>query len=380
MFPLFRKGRESGGSPNTVVGRTASAPHPHVEPVPKVDVGLSGTTGIQVQESALRLSPEVEEAVMLYASGRIADATASLSQSILDQPDSQDPLPWQLLFDIYEATGRRQQFEDLAVEFAVRFEQSPPPWQPPRLTNGREVSVRAPGWAMPATLAAAEEQSLRRFLSDAAQAPVVELDFSKSQVPATDDQAQPLLDALRRVVALARPVRVSGGEAFLVRINASRADGRLGEPGWLLLLMVLQLTGKVEEFEAIALEYAVRFEMSPPSWVTLPEPPATPVVETAGSAAADDAVFRIEGVLDAKSAAVFEELRRYAWPRPVLEIDLGCLTRIDFNVVGLLIDSLHTLTEGGRRVVLREVSTMIDILLRMVGADQYATLQPRQRK
>lgn len=86
--------------------------------------------GIEVLEAQGGLAPELEEAAVLYANGKIGETAALLNRYLLDHPDGRDPLPWYMLFDLYELSDQAAPFEDAAVDFAVKFERSPPTWTP----------------------------------------------------------------------------------------------------------------------------------------------------------------------------------------------------------------------------------------------------------
>lgn len=62
---------------------------------------------IQVSEIGGQLPPWIEEAVILYATGKTGEATAALNRHILDHPDERDMAPWLMLFDIHETNHRR---------------------------------------------------------------------------------------------------------------------------------------------------------------------------------------------------------------------------------------------------------------------------------
>ncbi|MFA5082647.1 MAG: hypothetical protein WC474_08900 [Hydrogenophilaceae bacterium] len=357
-----------------------TAPVPHVPPEPPAAPAytLSANNGVMVQEMDVQLTPEIEEAVVLYSSGNTREATAALNRFILNNPDKRDPQPWQLLFDIYEATGQRQPFEDLAMDFAVRFERSPPTWRPGQVAETAAAAGNHPTFAFGAHLSPEDKAGLEHFMRECETAESAVLDFNKTPVPDNEAYARAMLDCMSRLAAGGKPIHLAGSEAFAVRLNAVRSDGRLSEPLWLLLLMLLQLQGKVDAFDALALEYAIRFEISPPSY-TPPKCIATEP-EAVQPAGPSGQVFPMHGLIDTGSAAVFDVLRDFAAPLAEIEIDLGQVTRIDFMVVGLLMDIVMTLAQAGKRVIFKEGSEMVCLLLQMVGVGQYASIQPKIRK
>jgi anti-anti-sigma regulatory factor len=363
------------------VGKPAREPAAAAEPVAPVESQPpSANGGIQVHEMELLLAPEIEEAVMLYANSLTGEATAALHRYILDHPESRDPLPWYLLFDIYEITGQRHPFEDLAVDFAVRLERSPPTWRRALPAESGKDEPKHPTFAFGPDLSPQDKARLEHFHQECAAAETVALDFRKTPVPNNDGYARTILDSLSKVVGMGKEVRLTGGEAFVVRLNASRSVGQLTEATWLLLLMMLQLLGKADEFDEMALEYAIRFEMSPPSY-TPPKHVASEPEEPADSAPEpSDHTFPLHGVLGSGSSETFKQLAAFAAPLSAVEIDLGQVSRVDFAVVGLLMDTVMSMTQAGKRVVFRGGNGMVNLFLQMVGVGQFATIQHEVRK
>ncbi|MDD5365116.1 MAG: STAS domain-containing protein [Gallionellaceae bacterium] len=378
MFDFFRKDK---GSHKPVIPDeppVATVPAP-AEPAAAPDYAISANDGVMIQEMDVQLTPEIEEAVVLYSSGNTSEATAALNRFILNNPDKRDPQPWQLLFDIYEATGQRQPFEDLAMDYALRFERSPPTWRPGQAVATASATGNRPTFAFGAHLSPQDKAGLEHFLRECETADSAILDFNKTPVPDNDAYARTLLDCVSRLAASGKPIHLAGSEAFVVRLNATRSDDdRLSEPLWLLLLMLLQLQGKADAFEAAAVEYAIRFEISPPSYASPKCIAAAP--EAAPLAGPSGQVFPMHGLIDTGSAAVFDELREFAASLAEIEIDLGQVTRIDFMVIGLLMDIVMTLAQAGKRVIFKEGSEMVCLLLEMVGVGQFAAIQPKVRK
>lgn len=394
MFSFFRKGKD--GDKPVVLGRgkpaATPAPAPTAKPpsdarppaarpaTPKPQVAdtPAPSDGFLVQELDFRLAPEVEEAVMLYADGRTGDATAALNRCILNNANSRDPQPWRLLFDIYEITAQRQPFEDLAMDFAVRFERSPPTWRPELAAPSASAAGDHPTFSFGASLSPQDKAGLDHFMRECEASDQVELDFAKTPVPANDAYAKTILDCMARICAGGKAIQLVGGEAFAVRLNASRASDKLSEPAWLLLLLLLQLLGKADAFETAALDYAIRFEMSPPSYTPPKRVSAVPAAED--SAGPSGEIFPMRGPIGPGASAVFTELHQFAAALPVVEIDFSQVTRVEFTVVGLLMDTVMKLATAGKIVVFRDVNEMVALLLQMVGVGQFATVLPKVRK
>jgi len=388
MLPFFRKGQASAkpaiphaAEPTKTVAPRPEARHSAAPAViaPPQPPKPPANNGIQVYETGLQLAPEIEEAVMLYANDRAGEACAALNRFILDHPDSKDSLAWHLLFDLYEVTGQRRPFEDLAMDYAVCFESSPPTWRPIRQSGAEKNAARHPTFVFGPNLSPQDKPRLAHFRQECETADTVALDFSKTSVPDDDAYALLMLKTLSGLVATDKQVRLLGGEAFVVRLNASRAAGRLTESTWLLLLLLLQLQAKGDEFDQVALEYAVHFEISPPSY----NPPKQVSNEATGAnidPAPAGERFPMRGLLGAGSASVFESLRAFAAPLKRVEIDLSQVTRIDFAVVGLLMDSVMSLAQAGKQIAFEGGNGMVNLLLQVIGVGQFAAIRHEVRK
>jgi ABC-type transporter Mla MlaB component len=333
--------------------------------------------GIEVQEAGGGLVPEFEEAAVLYANGKVGEAAAQLNRYLLDHPDNRDTLPWYMLFDLYEASNQPEPFEDAAVDFAVKFERSPPTWAP--RGQLKVASLPVPLMSFGEKFGTIEQVRLQRFMQEARLAPFVRIDVTKCSAP-DEEMARIIFDCLTQIDRLGKPVELIGGPGFAVRMAAAHQGGRLGENCWLLWLSTLRLLGKKVDFEDAAVGYAVAFELSPPSYVP---PLALPGrgSETPGEVhtGAAEGVFCLSGIIGSGSEMELKELARFAQGRQQIDVNLARVTRIDFAAVGLLLETLINLVQGGRKIEFIEGNEMVNTLLKIVGASQFAAVHGRTR-
>ena len=119
----------------------------------------------------------MEEAAIRFANGDAAGAEANLRELLDRMPDQ--PYRWMMLFDFCRATGQQQQFEVLALDYAVRFHQLAPLWcSLPEMTGellDAQVTTQQGKlgahleWRSPAVLDALALASLSSRLTDAAE-------------------------------------------------------------------------------------------------------------------------------------------------------------------------------------------------------------------
>jgi len=374
VFSFFRKEKPDNFLAFLKEGNDAFGPGPAYAGVkpPIEDMGA----GIEVQEALGGLPPELEEAAVLFANGKIGETATLLNRYLLDHRDNHDPLPWYMLFDLYEVSDQSAPFEDAAVDFAVRFERSPPTWTPH--DKPKRVSAPAPLMIYGEKYGTLERVKQGRFFQDSLHAPYVRLDVSKTLAP-DEETANAILSDIVHLHEMHKPVELIGGPGFAVRLDAARQGDRLTESGWFLFLAILQLLGREDDFENVAVDYAVAFEVSPPSY-TQPLPlPSKNSAPEARVAQTPDIAFKLTGQIGPGSELQFEALKKYAQGRQQVEIDLSKVSRIDFSVVGLLLETLIAISGNGSKILFKEGNELVNTLLHIVGASQFSVVLGRTR-
>ena len=172
-------------------------------------------------------------------------------------------------------------------------------------------------------------------------------------------------------------ISVSGAKEFVQVIKGQLAgDARQEMRYWALLFELYQILSLQNEFEDAAIDYAVTFELSPPSWEALPETvqtTATSEPEPQETAQKTES-FVIEGVLSSDCDFKLRDLERHAGTRTQIYIDMSNATRVDFVTVGAFIGTLVTLNQNGKQVVISGANGMIHALFDVMGVTEYATI------
>jgi anti-anti-sigma regulatory factor len=150
-----------------------------------------------------------------------------------------------------------------------------------------------------------------------------------------------------------------------------------GKECWLLLLELFQRQGQQEPFEDVAIDYAVTFEESPPSWESgrvVESEPAAPEPEAKDAAdeeEEDDGAYALSG--DVKSLR-FGDLAELAQGRDQLVIDCAKLIRIDFVSAGVLVNVLTPIHSADKPIVFRHPNHLVAELFRVVGLTAVASI------
>jgi ABC-type transporter Mla MlaB component len=144
-----------------------------------------------------------------------------------------------------------------------------------------------------------------------------------------------------------------------------------GEGAWLLSLELLQWTSDRAAFEDRAIEFAVAFELSPPSW----EPPPTvaaPVRAAAHqSADAHDALepemLKWSGVMVGSLAPQLGLLADSMHTHTLISVDMREVERIDFVCAGALLNVINRIESQRKAIQIVGASPIIRALLLLLG-------------
>ena len=327
---------------------------------------------IPPQTAAPASAPAIDESAILYANGQLAPAEQVL-RACLPTLGRHERQPWWMLFDLYQADGREDAFESIAIDYASHFETSPPAWKP--LPTALDAARSGPGLAaveaFGPTVDASVAARLARVLD--ATAPVVRLDFGR--VTAIDaDGAACLLAALQTLRGASRELVLAGADTLLDTLRPMLVIGQRGaSPApWLLLLELLLLTNREKQFEEAAMDYCVTYEVSPPSF----EAPLR--VSTAAPAPGHGDRFILPAVVSGPDGALLAAIDAYAQERETLVLDCSRLARIDYAGAGSLLARLDAHGAAGRAVELRELNHLVATLLRLLGAGDGVRLYPHR--
>lgn len=355
-------------------------PRPPREGGAEADLGDIPTT-VLLADDALPLAaaddsaPAVEEIAILYANGQSAVAQQLLTAAVAAGHGG-ERTAWWMLFDLYQASGQQDAFDNLSIDYASTFETSPPSWQAPL--------AAAPGWAgltptesFSGVLGPHIAPQLDRLRQLAAGHPVLRLEFTRVAAVNADGAAL-LLDTLRRLQQQQRELILVGAAALTAQLRAGLAIGRRdeGEAVWLLLLELLQLQQREKEFEQIGMDYCVTFEVSPPSFT----PPHKVAMAPAQHVSASPDRFMLPPIIEQQLGALLPAIRHYAEQYPALVFDCSRLTRIDYACAIELHAALQALGAGpeGRKIAFRDVNHLVTALLRLLGYANLARIYPHK--
>lgn len=319
--------------------------------------------------------PLIEEIAIVYAGGQLAAAEQMLRDSLAEL-GARERGVWWMLFDLYQITGRQDDFDSMAIDYASHFETSPPTWSPlaPLQAQGENYSGVTPTETLGARLDAASVAQTERLLALAGQHPLLRLELGRVE-EVTPDGCAVLVDALGRLRAAGTELIVAGAAELAERLRGGIEIGRREAPQtpWLLLLELLQLLNREKDFEETAMDYCITYEVSPPSF-SAPDKVATAAGAPA-PAAADR--FMLPPLIAGDIIELATAIETYAQGAAVVLLDCSRLARIDYAAAGALLARLRPLAQHAR-IELRDLNHLVAALFKLLGYGEVARLFPHK--
>ncbi|HVE50990.1 MAG TPA: STAS domain-containing protein [Casimicrobiaceae bacterium] len=349
---------------------------PRLEPVPSYDsitgtslIDLSGAQQIEVAQANPGLCAVLENAALLYANGQAVGARSLLEQGVATDHDAkQSSLAWLALFDLLQRAGDRAAFDQLAIQYSVQFERSTPGWEGREAASGPKAS--AGGYVALTSKLTADSAAQIEGLRRAIQKRVAGARLDLSSIAGFDDAGARLLAAaLAEARKAGLRLTIERQQKLVAALEAALKTGRdAGEGAWMLSLELLQWMHEQVKFDERAIEYAVSFEMSPPSW----EPPAlalAPEDVPAGSAPAAPNVesLKLSGVIAGSASAHTAKLADYAHGRQAVGIDFSEVERIDFVCSAALLNAINRIEGARKSVHVSGATPIIRAMLLLIG-------------
>jgi hypothetical protein len=365
--------------------------------------GFADTFDVEVNEIAH--DPDLDEAVISFANAEFEACEQALTTLIAPHGErANHPETWLVLFDLYRATGRQAPFDGLALDYLQRFGSSAPQWYsiPQRLaieaaqatTHGEALRVDgAIGWVAPKRL---DAEAVTQLGAKTLQMPMPWI-LDWSPVTELDAEGSSELSRLMRHWATQKlDMRWIGFDRLLALIGELAPTGtRDADPAhWLLRLDTLRLANRPDQFDEIAIDYCVTYEVSPPSWEpvrcnvkmsdmsgatlssrsSVTEPPSG-FAESSLDEADGSAMVALSGQLVGDIGAVLKQLEGELGKASVVTVNCGLLIRMDFIAAGDLLNWVLQRRNEDRLVLFEEAHRLLALFFNAMGISEHARVK-----
>jgi ABC-type transporter Mla MlaB component len=357
----------------------------------------------------------LEEAVIRFAHGDDTGAEAILLQALASESAGaegdhaaaeRDETRWRALFDLYRATGDATRFAAARMRYAQRMKRMGPDWVPldelardVQAVAASEYAELVPAgadWVSPARLSRDGLVNLTRALSQAG--PIWTLDW-RALTAVEADAVSPLRVLFTHWANSPVKLRFIGSAKLLAVLAEATPNNerRTEDVWWQLHLATLRMMNLPDDFELVALNYCITYEVSPPAWQD-PSGECTTIEAPEGSRSGSGSVWSLLSVngesdsfpsTDSGFAALAGDLRGEAHSSlQRLDVDLrnttapviscAALLRMDLAAAGTLLSWVRARDAQGERVQFVDAHRLIAVLFDLVGIADHATVAARK--
>jgi len=411
----------------------ASMPRMTHSGTPSMTGSLPSDLDVQVYEMAH--DPELDEAVIAFANADFDQCERCLLDLVQPGAARHDQSEtWMVLFDLYRTLDLPQKFDSLAMSFAQKFGVSAPQWYslPQKVAKFLARQNGAPDTAhdtAPATLPDAGPSTM-------AEPDTVDTDTLEGWVaPQTLDQ-DTIAQLRIEVLQMPRPWTMDWGHVKgitpmgaaqlgllmrawsreshdLIWIGIDHLLDLLGDaapPGvkdadpafWMLRLDILKLANRPVQFDEVAIDYCVTYELSPPSWepasckvrlqtdvISPHSRPLSHISEVTTSFVESQlhndevefvqvAALNLSGQLVGDIGPTLNHLDDQLSASVTLEIDCEHLLRVDFIAAGDLLNWVLARRAEDRQVVFNKPHRLIALFFGAMGINEHARVKIQQ--
>jgi hypothetical protein len=400
-------------APMTISGALNAASGPRTQPAPLMTVDLGMGERVEVAEAVH--DEGLDEAVIAFASGDFQACERSLQALVGPRGDRRDhDETWLVLFDLYRAIGQQAKFETLTMEYVEHFHRSAPQWfsLPKQLADATAAKAEAPsgapsaaggvGWVCPPSL---DADAVNKLDAQSMQLPLPwVLDWSA--LSALDVEGAGRLQKLfASWASQSLTMQWVGGDQLLAVLQELAPTGaRDVDPVyWMLRLEALRLAHRPDQFDEVAIDYCVTFEVSPPSWenarckaqltgmASSTRPLSMSVVGEAVTSFLDSATgeeeaapgqvqitsVELAGQLSGDIGELLSSLADQAGDSRVIRISCALLMRVDFVAAGDLLNWVSARHAEGREIFFQETHRLVALMFGAMGINENARVQLR---
>ena len=377
-----------------------------------LDSGISGFSNsklISIEMGTTLGDPHLQEASIRFAEGDPTGSLELLTQGFSDpgaRPEASQIYAG-AIFDLHRATGAREAFDDFALHYAQRFGTSPPEWvNLPALLQELRTRRQAPAaelrsdeWVCPAALTLDSLAMLDKIVQRTGGVVHVHWEGLRTL---DDGVATPFASILGQWASKPLKLGFTGTPALLkaLKVRTPGGDVRTDQAWWQLRLNALRVLGLLDDFEQVALDFCMVYELSPPSW----EPPAcecTHEMEVAFTESAAQSVFAdldgqrssvfgllsasesdvvdLEGEILGDADAALSALRDSAREGHQLVVSCTHLIRVDFAAAGSILNWVANLEAQGCHVQFQDLSRLVAAFFNVIGINDHASVVLRSR-
>ncbi len=341
---------------------------------------------IDVKESTT--APALEEATVLYANGQLDDAINVLVSGFASEHGlgGSEFNAYRTLLDLLRIKGDQAMFDNVAMDFVVRFDQSPPSWDVHQVEDQPVVLSAVPTIDLGEMLDVSIVPMLEQLKVLAQHSTTLRMDASHiTNVNVADGFGCELMLRVMRAFEQAEFSLEVVGIPQLVSVlkpHLKVGNQSVSPHVWMLYLELLRLVNQPGVFEERATEFVITYEVSPPSWVA----PSSKIKMTSAVNNNEPTTImqfdrldhiRLTGDIVGDGEALINEIAHGLQDNPVAVCDCTRLRRVEFGVAAKLLTALTYWTAENKTVEFRNLNHPIATLFVALGIHHLAVVNRR---
>ncbi|MCH7344686.1 STAS domain-containing protein [Pelomonas sp. CA6] len=386
------------------------APSAPIPALSGLDMALGSEDVVEVNEVVH--DAELDEAVIAFANGDYQHCERCLVELTgAGGRRHGHPETWLVLFDLYRATGQQAQFEQLATDYAQQFGLSSPQWfsLPKWVAEAARQERRPSGpaqaggvsWTCPEIL---DRDAVAQIRGRCETLPLPwVLDWQALQ-QIEPEACEPLRQLFRDWAGRPLDLRWLAGDHFL-QLLAAQAPLNLREVSpayWMLRLEALHLANRPDQFDEVAIDYCVTYEVSPPSWEkpvcrlrisgnglsagTASGATIGPMTEAGGSTFMESTItellssavqLELSGQLSGDIGETLKLMNGELGAATLISISCAKLIRLDFVAAGDLLNWVLSRRSENRAVQFTDAHRLVALFFGAMGINEHAKIKVR---
>ncbi|KAB0577707.1 STAS domain-containing protein [Ideonella dechloratans] len=408
-LPARASSASGGASAASPTPSPAAPATPSPAPAPAAagqPIGQGHVPDMEVSE--ISHDQELDEAVIAFA-----NADFALCERALRQLTGANGLrhghndTWLVLFDFYRATGQQANFDSLTNDYVMQLQRSAPQWYSlPQLVaeataapaRGHASEVQMVAWVCPADL---DVDGVAQLDSQTLQLPQPwALDWTRLAHLDADAAAR-LYRLMQGWARQPLQMRWLGTDRlFQVLQEAAPVGMRDADPAyWMTRMEALRLVNRPDQFDEVAIDYCVTYEVSPPSWektrcavrldgagASTQAAPLSVISEAVttlqelgeGEGSQSLTTLELSGQLSGDIGALLGVLDSRLGEAKLIHISCALLIRVDFIAAGDLLNWVIAKRAEGRQIRFTDVHRLVALMFRAMGIIEHAPVQLRQ--
>ncbi|MEX8506115.1 hypothetical protein [Leptothrix ochracea] len=242
-------------------------------------LGAQSNPNFGVEITELAHDPELDEAVISFANADFDQCERCLHTLISPSGvRARNAETWDVLFDLYRATGQQKKFDGFAMEYVQNFGYSAPQWysllhlaeeagmgQYKQQLQAIPRNDSAVSWTSPDVVSINSVDQLRNRML---QVPLPWVIDWRPLRRMETEACSHLTYLLREWADQSLEMRWIGGEHLLALLLEQAPTGarEASTAFWLLRMEIMRMANRTVEFDQTAMDYCMTYEVSPPSW------------------------------------------------------------------------------------------------------------------